>query len=185
MEAKARWTPVGTYAALTALLIATAMGAAAIMHVAEHESMPWSTLPIQVQRFAMGAEGVGLTAAIVLLVLLLVAFRLVDVKPDLRLSLHLGFGAVLLPGVVTHAIMAVAHVRSVPAEPIHAGLIALGAVAVCLIAGLAITGSMIQRGSANKIPRLLHAPLAIALALLVAGHVLTAASHSAMHNSFV
>jgi hypothetical protein len=185
VETRARWTPVGTYAALAGLLVAIALGAAGLMHIAEHESIPWSTLPIQAQRFAMGVEGIGLSAALVLLVLLLIAHRLVEVRPEVRAPAHVGLAAVLAPGLVTHAAMAVVHIGAVPAESIHLGLIVLGAVAVCLVVALAVTGAMIRRGSARRFPRLLHRPLSVALALVVAGHIVVAASHSAMHNSFV
>lgn len=185
MEARPRWTPVGAYAAVTGLLVAIALGAAGLMHVAEHGSIPWSELPVQAQRFAIGVESVGLSAAIVLLVLLLLAHRLIETRADLRLPLHIGMAAILLPGVVTHALMAIAHSRTVPAGSIHVGLIALGAAATCLIVALSVTGAMIQRGSARRLPRALHRPLAIALTLMVAGHVIVAATHSAMHDSFV
>jgi hypothetical protein len=185
METRTRWTPVGTYAALTGLLVAIALGAAGLMHIGEHESIPWSTLPVQAQRFAIGVEGIGLTSAIVLMVLLLFAHQLLEVRPGRRLPLHLGLAAMLVPGVAAHAVLALVHVRSVPAEPLHAGLLLLGGVAVGLIAALAVTGVLIQRGSVQRLPRFLHGPLALALALMVAGHVVVAASHSAMHNSFV
>jgi hypothetical protein len=184
METRRRWTPVGTYATLTGLLVAIALAAAGLMHIGEHGSMPWSTLPVQAQRFAVGVEGIGLTAAIALMVLLLFAHHLFEVRQDLRLTVHLGLTAVLVPGAATHAVMAVAHIQGVPAEPLHAGLVALGVVATCLIVALAVTGALIRRG-VQGVPRFLHGPLAIALALMVAGHIVVAASHSAMHNSFV
>jgi hypothetical protein len=185
VEGKPRWTPVGTYAALTALLVAIALGAAALMHIGEHQGIPWSTLPARAQQFAVGVEGVGMAVAIVLLVLLLFAHGLLEARRDVRPQLHLAFAAVLVPGVITHATMATIHVGSVPSEALHVGLIALGAVAVVLILALAVTGALIRRGSLSRLPRLLHGPLAIALALLASGHIVAAASHSAMHNSFV
>jgi hypothetical protein len=185
MDAKARWTPVGTYAALTVLLVAIALGAAGLMHIAEHESIPWSALPMRAQQFAIGVEGVGLTAAIVLLGLLLAAFRLLGPETAEKLRVHLGLAVVLFPGVATHAALAVAHVESVPAESMHAALIALGILAACLVVALAVTGEMLRRGASSMIPRWLHAPLAIALALTASAHIVLAASHSAMHNSFV
>jgi hypothetical protein len=185
MRERARWTPVGTYAALTGLLVAIALGAAALMHIAEHQGIPWSTLSREAQRFATGVEGVGLIAAIVLLVLLLFAYRLLGADLDRRLHVHLWLAAVLVPGIATHAIMAGMHLAGVPGEAIHVGLVALGSVAVALIGALAVTGEMIRRGASGSLPRWLHGPLAISLTILVAAHIVVAASHSAMHNSFV
>jgi hypothetical protein len=185
MAVRRRWTPVGTYAALTALLVAIGLGAAGLMHILEHESIPWSKLPIAAQRFAMGVEGVGLSAAIVLLTLLLAAYRLLGPEEGVSLPWHLAIVAVLVPGVLTHATLAVVHVASVPADAVHAGVIALGALAVCLVVALAVTGELVRRGKAGGFPRWIHGPLAIALTLAVAGHIVIAAAHSAMHDSFV
>jgi hypothetical protein len=181
MDAKAHWTPVGTYAMLTALLVAVGLGAAGVMYVAEHPSTSWSTIPAQAQRFAIGVDGAGLVTSLLLVGLLLSAFSMVDVRPDLRFPLHLGLVALLVAGVVIHVVMATLHVASLPVAPVQVALVVLGVLAVCLIAGLATTGALIKRGSTSKLPRLLHAPFAIAVGLLVTGHIAVAVSGSVMH----
>jgi hypothetical protein len=179
-----RWTPVGAYAALAGLLTAIGLSAAALMHQGEHGSIPWSTLPIGAQRFAEGGEGVGFFSAVVLLAMMMVAHRLFEVSDEARRAWHLALAAVLGPAVLFHGALAITHVLMVPAETIHIGLVALGTIGVLLILALATTGVMIERGVASRLPRLVHGPLALALTLVISGHIVVAASHSAMHNSF-
>jgi len=112
MDAKARWTPVGTYATLVAMLVAVGRGAAGVIYVPAHQSIPWSTIPAQAQRFTMGVDGVGLGVALVLVGLLFHAFSLIDVRPELRFPLHLGLVAVVVTGhIAVAASNSVIHAR--------------------------------------------------------------------------
>lgn len=182
METRTHWTPVGTYAAVNAFLLATALGAAALMHIGEHEAIPWSSLSPQAQHLEVAADGAGLMVALCIAAGLFLGAELFDVGEGIRVPVHAVLAAGATALVMVHAGLAVAHVLETPSDVAHLALLVVGAAAALFL--LALAGWRLWRSAGAALPNAVHRGLAIALALVGGGHILIAVSHSAMHGTF-